>query len=182
MATVTSPIILDSTGQDIVTKLNAISTNLNKTASDIPYDANLTIKGKIDATNTRIDNIANGTIATLEPTTNETYASLIGRLRTATNMLSDGNYNFYILRFRPAGASSSSNLVFHPTRFVGNSVVEYLSCRVTTTAMIFYHLSITASAVTLTQIMIDNTGNVSFTDASNNTAQSGVRVMGLITG
>ena len=51
MATVTSPIILDSTGQDIVTKLNAISTNLNKTASDIPYDANLTIKGKIDADN-----------------------------------------------------------------------------------------------------------------------------------
>lgn len=51
MATITSPIILDSTGQDIVTKLNAISTNLNKTASDIPYDANLTIKGKIDADN-----------------------------------------------------------------------------------------------------------------------------------
>lgn len=49
MATVTSPIILDSTGQDIVTKLNTISTSLNKTASDIPYDVNQTIKGKIDS-------------------------------------------------------------------------------------------------------------------------------------
>ena len=49
MATVTSPIILDSTGQDIVTKLNEISHNLNKTASDIPYDVNQTIKGKIDS-------------------------------------------------------------------------------------------------------------------------------------
>ena len=81
MATVTSPIILDSTGQDIVTKLNAISTNLNKTASNIPYDSNLTIKGKIDDTNTRIDNIKFGTVASITVGNNETIADAIDRLR-----------------------------------------------------------------------------------------------------
>ena len=125
-----------------------------------------------------IAGITNGTILTLEPTTNETYASLFARFRTASNCLTDGNYNFYTLRFRPAGASSSSNLLFVPTRYAGNSVVEYTSCRVTDTAIVFYNLSITSSNVILRQILIDSNG-ATVTDASNNTAQSGVRVMGL---
>lgn len=48
MATVTSPIILDSTGQDIKTSIDLLTANINRTASNIPYDNNLTIKGKID--------------------------------------------------------------------------------------------------------------------------------------
>ena len=49
MATVTSPIILDSTGQDIKDSIDLLTANINRTASNIPYDNNLTIKGKIDS-------------------------------------------------------------------------------------------------------------------------------------
>lgn len=48
MATVTNPIILDSTGQDIKNSIDLLTANINRTASNIPYDNNLTIKGKID--------------------------------------------------------------------------------------------------------------------------------------
>lgn len=125
-----------------------------------------------------IADIQNGTILTLEPTTNETNASLLARFRTVSNCLADGNYNFYIIRFRPAGAGSSSNLIFTPTRFVGNSVVEYTSCRASDTSIVFYNIQITSNAVALRQYIGDSNG-VSITDLSNNTAQSGIRVMGL---
>ena len=48
MATVTSPIITDDTGQDIVNKLTALANAVKPDASDIPYDSNLSVKGKID--------------------------------------------------------------------------------------------------------------------------------------
>lgn len=48
MATVTSPIITDSTGQDIVDGLTALAGAVRPSAGDIPYDANTTVKGKID--------------------------------------------------------------------------------------------------------------------------------------
>lgn len=60
MATVTSPIILDSTGQDIKTSIDLLTANINRTASNIAYDNNLTIKGKIDALQTQVDNIEYG--------------------------------------------------------------------------------------------------------------------------
>ena len=125
-----------------------------------------------------IADIKEGTILTLEPTSNETYASMFARFRTTSGCLTNGSYNYYILRFRPAGASSSSNLIFVPTRYVGNSVVEYTSCRVTDTAIVFYNLQISTNNVILRQVMIDS-NCASITYASNNTAQSGVRVMGL---
>ena len=49
MSTVTSPIILDSTGQSIKNSIDLLTANINRTASNIAYDNNLTIKGKIDA-------------------------------------------------------------------------------------------------------------------------------------
>lgn len=48
MATVTDPIILDSTGQAIKNSIDLLSANINRTASNIPYDSNLTIKAAID--------------------------------------------------------------------------------------------------------------------------------------
>lgn len=48
MATVTSPIITDDTGQDIKTAINALANAVKPDASDIPYDSNLSVKGKID--------------------------------------------------------------------------------------------------------------------------------------
>lgn len=48
MATVTNPIILDSTGQDIKNSIDLLTANINRTASNIPYDSNLTIKAAID--------------------------------------------------------------------------------------------------------------------------------------
>lgn len=49
MATVTSPIITDSTGQDIVDGLTALAGAVRPSAGDIPYDDNNTVKGKIDS-------------------------------------------------------------------------------------------------------------------------------------
>lgn len=48
MSAITDPIILDSTGQAIKNSIDLLSANINRTASNIPYDNNLTIKGKID--------------------------------------------------------------------------------------------------------------------------------------
>lgn len=48
MATVTDPIMLDSTGQDIKNSIDLLTANINRTASNIPYDSNLTIKAAID--------------------------------------------------------------------------------------------------------------------------------------
>ena len=58
MAQVTDPIMLDSTGQAIKNSIDLLSANINRTASNIPYDSNLTIKGKID----EIDLTEGGTI------------------------------------------------------------------------------------------------------------------------
>ncbi len=63
MATVTSPIILDSTGQDIKTSIDLLTANINRTASNIPYDNNLTIKGKIDAINLTEGGNINGNLS-----------------------------------------------------------------------------------------------------------------------
>lgn len=48
MSTITDPIILDSTGQAIKNSIDLLSANINRTASNIPYDSNLTIKAAID--------------------------------------------------------------------------------------------------------------------------------------
>ena len=41
-------VIKDTTGQDIVNKLTALANAVKPDASDIPYDSNTTVKGKID--------------------------------------------------------------------------------------------------------------------------------------
>lgn len=48
MSTVTSPIMTDATGQDIADALLALINAVKPDASDIPYDSNLSVKGKID--------------------------------------------------------------------------------------------------------------------------------------
>ena len=65
MATVTSPIILDSTGQDIKTSIDLLTANINRTASNIPYDNNLTIKGKIDAIDLTEGGTVNGNLSVI---------------------------------------------------------------------------------------------------------------------
>lgn len=49
MATITEPILLDSTGQAIKNSIDLLTANINRTADNIAYDSNLTIKGKIQA-------------------------------------------------------------------------------------------------------------------------------------
>ena len=48
---VTDPMMLDSTGQDIKTAINALANAVKPNASDIPYDSSLSVKGKIDEVN-----------------------------------------------------------------------------------------------------------------------------------
>ena len=48
MADVTKPMLLDETGQDILSALQAIGQNVKPSASDIQYDSSLSVKGKID--------------------------------------------------------------------------------------------------------------------------------------
>lgn len=45
---VDEPAMLDSTGQEIKTAINALANAVKPDASDIPYDSNLSVKGKID--------------------------------------------------------------------------------------------------------------------------------------
>lgn len=49
MATITKPPILDETGQAIKNSIDLLTANINRTADNIAYDSNLTIKGKIQA-------------------------------------------------------------------------------------------------------------------------------------
>ncbi len=51
MADVTKPMLLDETGQDILRALQEIGQNVKPSASDIPYDSNISVKGKIDEVN-----------------------------------------------------------------------------------------------------------------------------------
>ena len=62
MSTITDPIMLDSTGQAIKNSIDLLAANINRTASNIPYDSNLTIKGKIDS----METVTTGS-ATLNP-------------------------------------------------------------------------------------------------------------------
>lgn len=59
MAQITDPIMLDSTGQAIKNSIDLLSANINRTASNIPYDNNLTIKGKIDDIEDEITDVSN---------------------------------------------------------------------------------------------------------------------------
>ena len=128
-----------------------------------------------------IADVKDGAILDLSPTTSETWASLFGRLRQNTTILSSGNYQYYKLRFKPTSASQNNNLIFHCTRFVANSAIEYISSRLTTNGIVFYHLNITTNNVELTQIVIKATSTpVAVTDLTANEAESGVRVMGLL--
>ena len=125
-----------------------------------------------------IQNIKDGTITTLEPTTNETWESLFGRLRQSEGVLSSGYYQYYKLRFKPTSASQNSNLIFTCTKFTANSTIEYISSRLTTDGIVFYHLAINTSSVVLNQIVVNSNG-VAFTDLTTNAAQGSIRVMGL---
>lgn len=131
-----------------------------------------------NTTQAGIAGIKEATLYTLDPTTNETWASLFGRLRTTASLLSDGYMQYCKLRFRPTSASQNNNLIFHCTRFVANSTIEFTSSRLTTDGIVFYNLTIGSSSVTLTQV-VANTSGTAVTDLSSNTAQSGVRIMGL---
>lgn len=95
MATVTDPIILDSTGQAIKNSIDLLTANINRTASNIPYDNNLTIKGKIDAIDLTnggtIDGslIANGNITSNLP--NGTTSTLGESVLIAGNAVAEGS-------------------------------------------------------------------------------------------
>ena len=168
MATITSPIILDSTGQDIVTKLNAISTNINKTASDIPYDANLTIKGKIDDTNTRIDNLTYVRHATIEPTTNETWASLLGRVRDANSTLG-GKLQFAIFSL---SIDNQAGMVFQCNRVYSSATVTiWTAMRPTSTGFILYIINTSGSSAVFRKYEFTTSG-MTITDLSSNTANT----------
>ena len=127
-----------------------------------------------------IAGVKNDTILDFSPTTNETWDSLFSRFRQNTGLLANGFYQYYSLRFQPTSASQNNNLIFTCTRFVANSSIEYLSSRLTTGGIVFYHLVISTNSVALTQIVINNTSTpVTVTDLTSNDAQSAIRVMGL---
>ena len=172
MATVTSPIILDSTGQDIVTKLNAISTNLNKTASDIPYDANLTIKGKFDA----IDNqLKYSTLGEVAPTTNETWSSLIGRVRDTLFSTYSNRLNFTVLTGTVDGQQGTT---FYPYRVYSSATTtHWAAIRGSGTALGVYVISTTSSNAYLRKYSFTTSG-LTIDDFSSNNASS-LRLSGL---
>ena len=62
MSTITDPIILDSTGQAIKNSIDLLSANINRTASNIPYDSNLTIKAAIDGKVSKSGDTMTGTL------------------------------------------------------------------------------------------------------------------------
>ena len=174
MATITSPIILDSTGQDIVTKLNAISTNLNKTASDIPYDANSTIKGKIDDTNTRIDNIKFGTIASITAGNNETLADAIDRLRdTYFN-------NSTPFRQIKMDIDGTTGMIFRCARWTSTNVSLWEASKPTSdTSMTTILIAMSSSAVVVRKYVTSSSG-VTGSNISSNTASGDIVIQGLM--
>ncbi|MBO4542629.1 MAG: hypothetical protein J5725_05535 [Bacteroidales bacterium] len=172
MATITSPIILDSTGQDIVTKLNAISTNLNKTASDIPYDANLTIKGKFDA----IDNqLKYSTLGEITPTTSETWSSVLGRLRDDVFSQYTSRLNYSVLIANIDGQQGS---IFQPFRVYSSATTtHWASIRASGTALVAYVISTTSSNAYMRKFSLTSNG-LTIDDFSSNSASS-IRLAGL---
>ena len=96
MATITSPIILDSTGQDIKTSIDLLTANINRTASNIPYDNNLTIKGKIDAIDLSkggtIKADSGNTVVTIEGASSSNYGQLcLGRSGSLIKLVANSN-------------------------------------------------------------------------------------------
>ena len=174
MATITSPIILDSTGQDIVTKLNAISTNLNKTASDIPYDVNSTIKGKIDDTNTRIDNIKFGTIASITAGNNETLADAIDRLR---DTYFDSSTPFRQIRMTVDG---TTNMIFRCKRWANTAISIWESSKpVSDSSMTIIEISMSSSAVNVRKYVTSSSG-VTGSNISTELASGDILLQGLM--
>ena len=174
MATVTSPIILDSTGQDIVTKLNAISTNLNKTASNIPYDSNLTIKGKIDDINTRIDNIKFGTVASITVGNNETIADAIDRLR---DTYFDSSTPFRQIKMDIDGTTS---MIFHCVRWTGTNVSLWETSKPTSdTSMTTILIGMSSTTVSVRKFVTSSSG-VTGTNISNDAASGTIAIQGLM--
>ncbi len=172
MATVTSPIILDSTGQDIVTKLNAISTNLNKTASDIPYDVNSTIKGKIDDTNTRIDNIKFGTVASITAGNNETIADAIDRLR---DTYFDDSTPFRQIKMTIDG---TSDMIFNCKRWSGKNTSIWEATKPTSdSSMTTILFSMNSSSVAVRKYVTSSSG-VTGTNISTDLASGDLIIQG----
>lgn len=96
MATITDPIMLDSTGQAIKNSIDLLTANINRTASNIPYDSNLTIKGKIDAIDLSkggtIKNTSGNTALIIEGATSSNYGQLcLGRSGSLIKLVANSN-------------------------------------------------------------------------------------------
>lgn len=72
----TSPIITDDTGQDIANKLTALANAVKPDASDIKYDSNTTVKGKIDEVADMLGNKLNVAVMTSGSMNNVTSSGL----------------------------------------------------------------------------------------------------------
>lgn len=174
MATITSPIILDSTGQDIVTKLNAISINLNKTASDIPYDVNSTIKGKIDDTNTRIDNIKFGTVASITAGNNETIADAIDRLR---DTYFNDSTQFRQIKMTLDG---TTNMILDCKRWTNTSTSIWETSKPNSdSSMTTIEVSMNSSSVAVRKYVTSSSG-VTGTNISNDSASGDLIIQGCL--
>ena len=153
MATVTSPIILDSTGQDIKTSIDLLTANINRTASNIPYDNNLTIKGKIDDTNTRIDNIKFGTIASITAGNNETIADAIDRLR---DTYFDSSTPFRQIKMDIDGTTS---MIFTCVRWTGTNVSLWEASKPTSdTSMTTILIGMSSTTVSVRKFVTSSSG------------------------
>ena len=174
MATVTSPIILDSTGQDIKTSIDLLTANINRTASNIPYDSNLTIKGKIDAINTRIDGIQFGTIASITAGNNETLSDAIDRLR---DTYFDSSTPFRQIRMSVDG---TTNMVFRCKRWANTSISIWESSKPTSdSSMTIIEISMSATAVNVRKYVTSSSG-VTGSNISTELASGDILLQGLM--
>lgn len=119
-----------------------------------------------------IEGVTQKRLGTVARTTNETWASLIGRARDA---LFNNKSRYQTLGLT---IDDTSNLIFYPSRFASTSIMQYLGVRGTSTGIIFYVISTSSTAATLRKYSM-NANGITITDMSSSVAESDIYLYGL---
>ena len=142
--------------------------DLPLTADWIDYDDNSTLKDKIDTIETEIDGIVYVRYATIEPTTNETWASLLGRMRDANSTLG-GKLQFARISLL---VDNQAGMLFQCNRVYSSAMVTiWTALRPTSTGFFAYIINTSATSAVFRKYEFTTSG-MTITDMSENSASS----------
>lgn len=124
------------------------------------------IDNAITAINTKLNGMKFNKFVQIDPTANETWASVLGRMRDA---ISDNYANIAQFCNLVATVDGVTGMIFTPSRIYSSALVEYwYSVKPTNTGLVVYVITMSATGATLAKNSISTTnGTMSRTDLSD---------------